>query len=184
MLRVKNSDAGEPQQEKIGEILKLLQLSFMERRIAESCLREEFGDTIPRGLRRRDMTQEPKSFQETIRGILDDYCTQEQYGEAGRLFKLLYALYASSLAKCIVNANSRFWRAMENGDIPADMSAVLTVYAHSKVPQVYMLSGHIVSRRYLQAIDLEYLAKFIRYDLRVVRKALKDYAEKYFDTDM
>lgn len=184
MLRVKNSDAGEPQQEKIGEILKLLQLSFMERRIAESCLREEFGDTIPRGLRRRDMTQEPKSFQETIRGILDDYCTQEQYGEAGRLFKLLYALYASSLAKCIVNANSRFWRAMENGDIPADMSAVLTVYAHSKVPQVYMLSGHIVSRRYLQAIDLEYLAKFIRYDLRVVRKALKDYAEKYFDTKM
>lgn len=184
MLRVKNSDAGEPQQEKIGEILKLLQLSFMERRIAESCLREEFGDTIPRGLRHRDMTQEPKSFQETIRGILDDYCTQEQYGEAGRLFKLLYALYASSLAKCVVNANSRFWRAMENGDIPADMSAVLTVYAHSKVPQVYMLSGHIVSRRYLQAIDLEYLAKFIRYDLRVVRKALKDYAEKYFDTKM
>lgn len=184
MLRVKNPDTGEPRQEKIGEILKLLQLSFMERRIAESCLREEFGGTIPRGLRRRDMTQEPKSFQETIRGILDDYCTQEQYGEAGRLFKLLYALYASSLAKCIVNANSRFWRAMENGDIPVDMSAVLTVYAHSKVPQVYMLSGHIVSKRYLQAIDLEYLAKFIRYDLRVVRKALKDYAEKYFDTKM
>lgn len=184
MLRVKNPDTGEPRQEKIGKILKLLQLSFMERRIAESCLREEFGDTIPRGLRRRDMTQEPKSFQETVRGILDDYCTQEQYGEAGRLFKLLYALYASSLAKCVVNANSRFWRAMENGDIPADMSAALTVYAQTMVPQVYLESGHIVSRRYLQASDLEYLARFIRYDLRVVRKALKDYAEKYFDTKM
>ena len=129
MLRVKYPDTEEPQREKIEEILKLLQLGFTERRTAERYLRGESGETALRGLKRRDMEQEPMGYRENVRGILDGYCAQEQSGEAARFFHLLYALYGSSLAKCVVSANSRFWRAMESGDIPADMSRALTVDA-------------------------------------------------------
>lgn len=184
MLRVKYPDTEEPQREKIEEILKLLQLGFTERRTAERYLRGESGETALRGLKRRDMEQEPMGYRENVRGILDGYCAQEQYGEAARFFHLLYALYGSSLAKCVVSANSRFWRAMESGDIPADMSQALTVDAQYAVPRVYLKSGQVAGRRYLRASDLESMARFVRYDLRAVRQALKEYPEKYYDVKM
>ena len=184
MLRVKYPDTEEPQREKIEEILKLLQLGFTERRTAERYLRGESGETALRGLKRRDMEQEPMGYRENVRGILDGYCAQEQSGEAARFFHLLYALYGSSLAKCVVSANSRFWRAMESGDIPADMSRALTVDAQYAVPRVYLKSGQVAGRRYLRASDLESMAGFVRYDLRAVRQALKEYPEKYYDVKM
>lgn len=184
MLRVKYPDTEEPQREKIEEILKLLQLGFTERRTAERYLRGESGETALRGLKRRDMEQEPMGYRENVRGILDGYCAQEQSGEAARFFHLLYALYGSSLEKCVVSANSRFWRAMESGDIPADMSRALTVDAQYAVPRVYLKSGQVAGRRYLRASDLESMAGFVRYDLRAVRQALKEYPEKYYDVKM
>ena len=185
MLRAKYPQTENPQQEKIAEILKLLQLGFMERRTAENYLRGEHGEVALRGLRRRDMRQEPKSLQEALRTILDDYYLQEQHREANRLFRLLYALYGSSLADCVVSSYCRFWRALEKGDIQVDMSAALTVYAQYKVPRVYYTaSGQVAKRRYLQASDLEDLAEFIRYDLQVARQALKDYQEEFIDVKM
>ena len=185
MLRAKYPQTENPQQEKIAEILKLLQLGFMERRTAENYLRGEHGEVALRGLRRRDMRQEPKSLQEALRTILDDYYSQEQHREANRLFRLLYALYGSSLADCVVSSYCRFWRALEKGDIQVDMSAALTVYAQYKVPRVYYTaSGQVAKRRYLQASDLEDLAEFIRYDLQVARQALKDYQEEFIDVKM
>lgn len=185
MLRAKYPQTENQQQEKIAEILKLLQLGFMERRTAESYLRGEHGEVALKGFRRRDMEQEPKGLQEAIRAILDDYYAQEQHREADRFFRLLYALYGSSLAHCVVTAYSSFWRALKKGDIQVDMSVALTVYAQYKVPRVYCeASGQVVRRIYLQASDLEYLAKFIRYDLQVVRQALKDYQEEFINVKM
>ena len=184
MLRARNPQAEDPQQKRITELLKQLQPGFMERQIAESYLRGEHSEVALRGLRRYDMRQEPKSLQEEIRAILDDYYTHEQHREAGRFFRLLYALYGSSLAECVINAYSTFWYALKKGDIQVDMSAALTVYAQYKVPGVYVASGQVVKRRYLRASDLEDMAKFIGYDLQVVRQALKDYREELFDVKM
>lgn len=138
MLRVKHSQTENSQQEKIAEILKLLQLGFMERRIAENYLRGEHGEVALKGLRRRDMEQEPKSLRETLYGILDDYYAQEQHREADRFFRLLYALYGASLAHCVVTAYSSFWNALRKGDIQVDMSAALTVYARKWFPGYIM----------------------------------------------
>ncbi len=73
MLRVTHLQTENSQQEKIAEILKQLPLGFMERRIAENYLRGEHGEVALRGFKRHDMEQEPKSLQEAIRAILDDY---------------------------------------------------------------------------------------------------------------
>ena len=73
---------------------------------------------------------------------------------------------------------------MESGDIPADMSRALTVDAQYAVPRVYLKSGQVAGRRYLRASDLESMAGFVRYDLRAVRQALKEYPEKYYDVKM
>ena len=49
---------------------------------------------------------------------------------------------------------------------------------------MYLKSGQVAGRRYLRASDLESMAGFVRYDLRAVRQALKEYPEKYYDVKM
>ena len=73
MLRAKHPQPENPQQEQITELLKQLQLSPMERRIAESYLRGESGEAALRGLRRRGMMQVPQNLQGEMRIIFDNY---------------------------------------------------------------------------------------------------------------
>ncbi|MDE7223403.1 MAG: hypothetical protein K2O34_06445, partial [Acetatifactor sp.] len=183
MLRARTPQPENTQLEKIMETLKLLGLSYMEQRTAVGYLKGEAGETVFRRLSQHDMIQVPGNIQRAAYAIFDDYCMQKQYAEAGRYFKLLYALYGSSLGECLYNY-SRFCSVVESGELQVDASITLTVFAQCMVPRVYVDAGQVVSRRYLQSSDLELMAELVKYDLRVVRQAIKDFKEKYFDVKM
>lgn len=164
------------QSEQLMAVLDQLQLSRMERRIAESYLRGEAGKETLRGLSFRNMTQVPGSFRNLAFKLMESYCVKKQYEEAGRYFNFLYALGACTCGECI-HIDYRFITAVKGGCVQVDRSHILAVCAYREVPRMGF-SGEI---GYLCAFDLEALGEGIDYDIQVVRQALREFRGNFWD---
>ncbi len=164
------------QSEQLMAVLEQLQLSRMERRIAESYLRGETGKETLRGLSFRNMTQVSSGFRNLAFKLMESYCVNKQYEEAGRYFNLLYALGACTCGECI-HIDYRFITAVKGGRVQVDRSHILAVCAYREVPRMGF-SGEI---GYLCAFDLEDLGEGIDYDIQVVRQALREFRGNFWD---
>lgn len=163
------------QSEQLMAVLDQLQLSRMERRIAESYLRGEAGKETLRGLSFRNLTQVSSSFGNLAFKLMESYCMKKQYEEAGRYFNFLYAVGACTCGECI-HIDGRFMTAMKEGKLQADPSQVLTVCSYRMVPRKGFSGVN-----YLHAFELESLGEGVDHDIQAVRRALREFRGNFWD---
>ena len=106
MLRAQNGQA-----DKVMEALEGLNLTDSERELAGKYLKGEAGEEILAELTVRDMSGIGASIVKTlpVAKLMGSFTKKKQYGEAERLFNLLFALGSHTCFQCLGQENYMAW---------------------------------------------------------------------------
>ncbi len=129
MLRAQNGQA-----DKVMEALEGLDLTDSERELAGKYLKGEAGEEILAELTVRDMSGIGASIVKTlpVAKLMGSFTKKKQYGEAERLFNLLFALGSHTCFQCLGQENYMAWgyffEHVESKNIRVEAYKILAVY--------------------------------------------------------
>lgn len=176
MLRAQNG-----QMDKVMEALEGLGLTDGERELAEKYLKGETEEESLAELTVRDMSGIPQEKTLAVSKLMEFFSTKKKYGEAARLFNLLFALGSHTCFQCLGQMYHVFWECLlknvEEKHIRVDAYKILAVYVRYAYRDC--LSRCRYNPCFMSMYTYNELIKYADGLPENVRKALRQYESGY-----